>query len=331
MATNGVCLPTTLCVVGHVVSHAIRGSVVTSLVSRNPSFGQRQRLDAVVVAGLLFLHVGAVAALFRFSWFALVLAALLHWLSCSLGVSLAFHRMLSHGSFQPVRWLKLVLVGVGCLAMQGRPFYWVGVHRLHHSDPDGENDPHTPRHGLGWSHVGWMLRQNTGGARRERVVRDLLADPALVWLNRWCPLLQGLSMVAVYAIGSAASAIGFHTSGLSCLLWAVGMRVVVAYHATWLVNSAAHRWGYANYRTRDDARNLWWVALITYGEGWHNNHHAHPNSARIGHRWFEVDASWWALRIFGFARLVRNVKYASSDRETKEAKLFVRAPAVAEP
>jgi len=301
---------------------------MTSIVSPNRSDGKAQPFDKPVVAGLVLLHAAAVAALFHFSWFALGLAALLHWLTCSLGVSLAFHRMLSHRSFRPVRWLELTLVSVGCLAMQGRPFYWVGVHRLHHADPDGPADPHTPRHGLGWAHMGWMLHQNTGGSRRGRVIRDLLADPALVWLNRWCPMIQVLSLVGTYGIGEVARSAGFHTSGLSCLLWAVGARVVVAYHATWLVNSASHRWGYQNYETRDDARNLWWVALITYGEGWHNNHHAHANSARIGQRWFEIDLTWLALRFFETLKLVSKVKRKDFGRSRKAIKFREDNPSV---
>jgi fatty-acid desaturase len=292
------------------------------------SDGHNQPFDVPVLVGLVVLHVSAFAALFRFSWFALGLAVLLNWLVCSLGISAAFHRMLTHRSFKPVRWLQLTLVLIGCLGFQGRPFYWVGVHRLHHADPDGPLDPHTPRHGLAWSHIAWIVRQNTGGKRRDRVIRDLLADRALSWINRWCPLIQVISVVAVYCIGSAAHRFGVQTGGLSCLLWAVSARVVWAYHATWLVNSAAHRWGYTNFATKDDARNLWWVALITHGEGWHNNHHAHPNSARIGLRWFELDPTWWMVRVFEMTRLVRNVKSTVWDRASDGAELLERRPAI---
>jgi fatty-acid desaturase len=274
----------------------------------SPSIAARMPIDWPVLVGLALLHLGAVAAVLWFSWFALGFALLLLWLTSSLGISLAFHRMLAHRSFRPKRWLQLALVAMGCLAMQGRPFYWVGVHRLHHADPDGPMDPHTPRHGLWWSHAGWMLRQNSGGEQRVRVIPDLARDPALTWLNRWTPLLQALSLGAIFGIGEVARAFGLETSGWSCLLWAGGLRVVVAYHATWLVNSATHRWGYVNYPTRDDARNLWWVAILTFGEGWHNNHHAYAHSAKIGHRWFEFDVSWLALRLFALIGLVSSIK-----------------------
>ena len=271
------------------------------------AIGAMAPIDWQVALGLFALHLAAAAALLKFSWFAVGLCLALLWLTSSLGISLGFHRMLAHGSFRPRRWLKLALVTIGCLALQGRPFYWVGVHRLHHADPDGQLDPHTPQHGLWWSHAGWMVRRDTGGERRERVIFDLRRDRSLGWLNLYVPLLQLLSFAAVWAIGEVARATGAATSGLSCLLWGVGVRTVIAYHSTWLVNSAAHRWGYVNYQTRDDARNLWWVAVVSYGEGWHNNHHAHAYSARIGHRWFEIDVSWLALRVFAAFRLVQSI------------------------
>lgn len=273
--------------------------------------------DWPVVVGVVALHLGAIGAIATFSWFALGLTLLMLWLTSSLGISLAFHRMLTHRSFEPKRWLKLTLVCLGCLAFQGRPFYWVGVHRLHHADADGPLDPHTPKHGFWWSHAGWMLKQNTGGAKRERVVQDLVRDRALRWLNRWTPLLQLLSFAAIWGLGEAARTFGINTSGLSCLLWAGSLRVVAAYHSTWLVNSAAHRWGYFNYRTRDNARNLWWVALLSFGEGWHNNHHAYANSARIGHRWFELDVSWMALRLFAAMRWVSAIKLPKAHAESQ--------------
>jgi fatty-acid desaturase len=290
---------------------------MSTLLDRR-SVGAQMPIDWPVALGLTALHLGAVAAPFQFSWFAVGLAVVLLWLTSSLGVSLAFHRMLAHGSFKPKRWLKLALVAVGCLALQGRPIYWVGVHRLHHADPDGPMDPHTPQHGLWWSHIGWMARQDTGGVRRERVVSDLKRDRTLVWLNRYAPLLQLLSFVAVFGIGEFAGAMGVATSGLSCLLWAVGARAVVAYHSTWFVNSAAHRWGYVNYPTRDHARNLWWVALVSFGEGWHNNHHAYAYSARIGHRWFEIDVTFMALRVLAALRLVQSVSLPRNPGSTNK-------------
>lgn len=285
-----------------------RLGVMSLRTASTASIGAQMPIDWPVAAGLLTLHVGAVAAVLWFSWFALLLALVMLWLTCSLGISLGFHRMLTHKSFQPKRWLKLVLVLLGILALQGRPFFWVGVHRLHHRDPDGALDPHTPRHGFFWSHWGWMLREDTGGPKREQAIHDLKSDRILSWMNRWAPLLQLLSILAIFGVGEFAKTRGVATNGWSCVLWAVALRAVVVYHSTWFVNSAAHRWGYINYRTKDDARNLWWVALLTFGEGWHNNHHAFANSARIGHRWFELDLTWLALRSFSALGLVSSIR-----------------------
>lgn len=273
-----------------------------------PAKGRKEPLDWPVLGGLLVLHVGAVAALFQFSWFALTVATFLYWLSCSVGISLGFHRLLSHRSFVVAPWLRTMILAAGCLALQGRPFYWAAVHRLHHRDPDGPNDPHSPRHGLWWAHAAWVVRQNTGGTRRDHVIGDLKRDASLVRLDRYCPWLQLASVIGVWGLGEVGRAAGLETSGVSCVLWGIGMRTVFAYHATWLVNSATHRWGYATYRTQDDARNLWWVALLTFGEGWHNNHHAFPYSARIGHRWFELDPTWILLRLLAALGLVSHVR-----------------------
>jgi fatty-acid desaturase len=278
--------------------------------SRSPALARplREPIDVPVLLGLVALHLAALGALWCFSWFGLGLAVVTYWMTSSLGVSLGFHRMLTHRAFRPVGWLRVLIVVLGCLALQGRPFYWVGVHRLHHADPDGPKDPHSPRHGFWWAHYGWIIRQNTGGSDRARVVSDLRRDRTMVALNRWCPWIQLASTVVMFGIGELARMLGANTSGLSCLCWAVGMRSVVAYHATWLVNSATHRWGYVNYETRDDARNLWWVALLSFGEGWHNNHHARPHSARVGHRWFELDVTWMAVRVLRAFGLVSHVR-----------------------
>jgi sn-1 stearoyl-lipid 9-desaturase len=133
-----------------------------------------------------------------------------------------------------------------------------------------------------------------------------------VWLDRWAFVLQIGSFAALFGLGEVARSWGVATSGVSCLLWAGALRTVVAYHCTWLVNSAAHRWGYVNYSTHDHAKNLWWVALVSFGEGWHNNHHAHAYSAKIGHRWFELDVTWMLLRVLALLRLVSAIHLPKS-------------------
>lgn len=204
------------------------------------------------------------------------------------GVSLGFHRLLAHRSFQTHRPMRIVLAVLGSLAMQGGPIWWVSMHRLHHRHPDTEQDLHSPRRGLLWAHAGWLLVQRPGfhGASDYAPWAGSVGKEAMMrWLDRWELALQAALWAGLYAVG-----------GWTCLLWGGPIRLVCTWHATWLVSSAAHRWGTRRYETCDDARNCWWVALLTFGEGWHNNHHYAPYSARHGHTSWELDLGWLALR-----------------------------------
>jgi stearoyl-CoA desaturase (delta-9 desaturase) len=179
----------------------------------------------------------------------------------------------------------------------------VVTHRIHHAHTDAPGDPHTPRDGGWWSHIGWML---TGPAQHydwsvvEHYAPDLVNDRFHVWLNRlyWVPLV--LLAVALLAFG-----------GWSFVMWGIFFRVTFNLHATWLVNSATHMWGRRRFLTRDDSKNNWWVALLTFGEGWHNNHHAYPTSARHGLAWYEIDLNWWGIRVMQFLHLARAIKLVS--------------------
>jgi fatty-acid desaturase len=246
-------------------------------------------------------HVAALAAPFCFTVEALVLAVLLSWLTGAIGVCVGFHRLLTHDGFQTYRPVRCALALLGSLAGEGSPLMWVAAHRQHHQFSDQPGDPHSPRDGFWWSHFLWML--STPGSRvwaerYRRYVPDLLRDPFLRFLDRrwlWLHGAMGLLLFGIgWAVGNAPMAVSF-------LVYGLFVRLVYVFHITWLVNSATHRWGYRNYDTTDDSRNLWWVALLTYGEGWHNNHHAHPRLARHGHRWWEVDMNYWFIR--GLQRL----------------------------
>lgn len=249
---------------------------------------------------LALLHVGAVAALFVFSWRALVVAIFLWWLTASLGVGMGFHRQLTHRSYKTSKLVEYFLTVCGTLALEGGHILWVVTHRIHHAHTDGPGDPHTPRDGGWWSHIGWML---TGPAQQyDRSVvahyaPDLVQDRFHMWLNRfyWLPLVfLGLALLVF--------------GGWAYLTWGIFFRVTFNLHATWLVNSATHMWGKRRFATRDNSRNNGWVALVTFGEGWHNNHHAHPTSARHGLAWYEFDLNWWGIRVMQFLRLAKSVK-----------------------
>jgi fatty-acid desaturase len=252
---------------------------------------------------LALFHVGAIAALFMFSWKALAVAIGLWWITASLGVGMGFHRLLTHRGYRTPKLVEYFLTFCGALALEGGHIQWVVTHRIHHAHTDVPGDPHTPRDGGWWSHIGWMLKGNAQAHDAAVVARyapDLVKDKFHVWLNRvyWVPLVL---------LGFALLTLG----GWPYLMWGIFFRVTVNLHATWLVNSASHMWGKRRFATRDDSKNNWWVALLTFGEGWHNNHHAYPTSARHGLAWYEIDLNWWGIRVMQFLRLAKAVKLVS--------------------
>ncbi|HEY1497363.1 MAG TPA: fatty acid desaturase [Candidatus Solibacter sp.] len=274
---------------------------------------KRDGVNWITVTAFAVFHLGAVAALFFFSWPAFFAAAFLYWASLSLGIGMGYHRLLTHRSYQVPKWLEHSLAVCGTLALEGGPIFWVATHRVHHQFSDKQGDPHTPRDGKWWSHIVWMMVGDVthcDSVACAKYAPDMAADPFYVWLSHyhWVPLT---------VVGIALLAIG----GLPFLLWGVFFRVTVGLHATWMVNSLTHLWGARRFDTRDDSRNNWFVAALSFGEGWHNNHHAHPTSARHGLAWYEVDISWMTIRLLqalGFAKAVKVAKIGQA-RERKVA------------
>ena len=249
---------------------------------------------------MVVFHAGAVAALFMFSWEALAAAVILWWVSGSIGIGMGFHRLLTHRGYKTPRAVEYFMTLCGTLALEGGPIDWVVTHRIHHAHTDADGDPHTPRDGRWWAHMGWILRgraQQHGAAVMNRYAPDLMKDRFHVLLNRvyWVPLT---------VLGVALLAFG----GWAVLMWGVFFRVTYGLHVTWLVNSATHLWGTRRFHTADDSTNSWWVALLTFGEGWHNNHHAHPTSARHGLAWYELDVNWWGIRTLQLLGLAKDIK-----------------------
>jgi len=243
-------------------------------------------------------HLGALAALFEFRWSALAVFAITWVLTENVGIGVAYHRLLTHRGYVVPKWLEYSLALLGTMALQGSPIYWVAVHRLHHQFTDKPGDPHSPREGKWWSHAGWILNGSlhNNSAILERYAPDLMKQGFYRWLNRfhWLP---------VTVLGVALLLAG----GWPWVLWGIFLRVTLGLHVTWLVNSATHMWGSRRFETRDDSRNNWWVALLTGGEGWHNNHHAFPVSARHGMAWYELDVNYlgiWVLQKLGLATKV---------------------------
>ena len=262
---------------------------------RAPLPPRQRRLKAGTTGFMLAMHVGAVVALLpRFwSWQALLALAILYWTTV-LGVTMGLHRLVAHRSFATPLWLERLLVLMGALACQSGPIEWVGLHRHHHKFSDQPTDHHDAGRGLWWAHSAWMLHEIPALSQVERLTSDLQGDGFYRWLDRWFLLLQLPLGAILYTYGEWA---GVHGGGLGLVLWAIPLRLVIVYHVTWLVNSATHAFGYRNFDCPDRSRNCWWVALLTFGEGWHNNHHAYPHSARHGLRWFELDVTWLHIRL----------------------------------
>ncbi|MCS7020841.1 MAG: fatty acid desaturase [Gemmataceae bacterium] len=269
------------------------------------------------VAVIVLMHATAVLALtpYLFVWWGIPLVWVGNFLFGSLGINLGYHRMLTHQAVRFPRPLEQLWVILGVCSLEGSPLWWACTHRLHHQHSDGEEDPHTPQRGFFWSHVGWIYTVDPRRYSLEtyaRYVPDLLEDRFLRWLHRgqrWL-VVWLVHAVLLLVLGGVVAVLLKESRqeqiqlALQLGVWGLAVRTVYVWHITWLVNSAAHRWGYRNYVTADHSRNNWLVALLTNGEGWHNNHHAAPRACAQGHRWWEIDLT------FSFVRLLERLGLA---------------------
>ncbi len=279
----------------------------TRFVAPVPTMGKAKKargINWLTSVFMVIFHVLSVVALFFFTWKGLIAFAVLYVLAINVGIGMGYHRLLTHRGYKVPRWLEYAIATCATLSLEGGPIFWVATHRVHHQHSDREGDPHSPNEGTWWSHMGWIVTGQSLHAETavlSRYAPDLSRDKFHVALSKyhWVPLTTaGLILLA--------------WGGWPVVLWGIYLRVTVGLHATWLVNSATHIWGSRRFETRDDSRNSWWVALLTGGEGWHNNHHAHPVSARHGLRWYEFDPNYygiWLLKMLGLARDVKIAQY----------------------
>ncbi len=285
------------------------------MTDKTENINKRARLNWNTSIFMIIFHAGAIAALFMpFTWQILGVTIVLWWISGSVGIGVGFHRLLTHRGYKTPKWMEYLLTLGGLLSLEGGAINWVVTHRIHHSQTDKPGDPHTPRDGTWWAHMGWILRgtsQQHDKATMLRYAPDLMKDPVHVWMNHlyFVPLI--LSGIVLLAMG-----------GWPMMFWGVFFRVTVGLHFTWLVNSATHLWGTRRFETTDDSTNSWWVALLTFGEGWHNNHHAHPRAAKHGLTWYEIDVNWWSIRVMKMLGLAKNIRLISreqiADAESRE-------------
>ncbi|MFC5524347.1 acyl-CoA desaturase [Rhodanobacter ginsengisoli] len=221
-----------------------------------------------------------------------------------------YHRYFSHRTFQTSRAVQFLFALIGASCVQRGPLWWAAHHRRHHRVTDTPADPHSPGiHGFLWSHVGWFLTPRNFRTDLARVP-DLAKYPELRWLDRFDIAIPLLLAVGMYGLGvllqHAAPQLG--TSGGQMLVWGFFVSTIVLFHATVTINSLAHRYGRRRFETKDNSRNNVWLALLTFGEGWHNNHHFFPGSSRQGFRWWEVDLTWYGLKLMAALGLVRGLK-----------------------
>lgn len=296
--TPGAAEPTTT---GH--SEAL---APTSLL---PEAVQPLRVNWIYSVTIGAIHVLALLAFvpYFFSWVGVIVMLLgIH--VFGQGITIGYHRLLTHRSFRCPKWVEHCFAILGISCFEDSPVRWVVVHRIHHVHSDEQPDPHSPIVNFLWSHFGWLMvrnRQTHSISATDKFAKDLLRDPFYMYLEKrpYAQLLIALAQIPVFFAAGMAG--GLWTSGgdpwsglqlgLSLVVWGVYVRVVAVWHITWSVNSLSHMFGYQNYDTGERSRNNWLVALLTVGEGWHNNHHEDPSAASVQHRWWEIDISYYEI------------------------------------
>lgn len=275
-----------------------------------PAGVQSRRVRWGYTISIVVMHGLALLALWPalFSWAGVVCCVVGLYVFGTLGVNLGFHRLLTHRSFKCPRWVERAVAILGVCCLQEGPARWVAIHRKHHQHSDEEPDPHSPLVAFVWGHCGWLMLENRDSDTfhlLQRYSRDLVTQPFYFKLER------RLNWLWVYAAHALIIALAGLVAGLvleptferalwlaaSIVVWGVFVRTVVVWHITWSVNSLSHMWGYRTFtRTGENSRNNWFVALISNGEGWHNNHHGDQRSAAHGHRWWELDVTYLSIR-----------------------------------
>ena len=274
-----------------------------------PPAVESTRIVWLYLVPIVVLHVLALFALvpWLFSWtgfWTMVVGVFFF----GQGINMCYHRLLAHRSFKVPRWLERQMVVVALCCLEDTPIKWVSTHRFHHVHSDERDDPHSPLVAFLWGHIGWLMWHNRDTRSIDtyhRYSRDMLDDPFYLKLERTKlgPAIYAAHAFLFYLVGAA---IGFALSGtllgsvqmgLSLLVWGVIVRTVAVWHITWSVNSLTHLFGYRSYQTKDNSRNNWLVALLAVGEGWHNNHHHDPASATVQHRWWEIDPTYYGIKL----------------------------------
>lgn len=282
-----------------------------------------QQIDWLRVVPFLGIHLACFGIIWvGFSWFALSFAIAMYAIRM-FAVTGFYHRYFSHKAFRTTRVFQFILAVFGASAVQRGPLWWASHHRHHHVNSDDESDAHSPvQHGFLWSHIGWFLSTKNFATQTDRV-KELAKYVELRWLDRFDVIVPILLATGIYGLGEllAAYAPSLHTNGLQLLVWGFALSTVVLYHATFTVNSLAHVWGKRRYATSDQSRNNFWIAIVTLGEGWHNNHHHFPGSAKQGFYWWEIDLTYYGLKTLAALGLIWDLRTIPLEiRESRKIK-----------
>jgi stearoyl-CoA desaturase (delta-9 desaturase) len=271
---------------------------------------REDRIDWLRAAPFVALHLACIGVIWvGVSPIALIVAAALYAVRM-FALTGFYHRYFAHRTFKTSRAVQFVFAMIGASCVQRGPLWWAAHHRHHHRHTDTPQDPHSPRvHGFLWSHVGWFLTPRNFRTELSRVP-DLAKFPELRWLDRYDIAIPVVLAVCLYGLGVLLHHVapGLGTTGGQMLIWGFFVSTVVLFHATVTINSLAHRFGNRHYDTKDDSRNNVWLALLTFGEGWHNNHHFFPGSSRQGFRWYQIDLTWYGLKLMSAMGLVSGLK-----------------------
>jgi fatty-acid desaturase len=294
-------------------------TIARSLAARCPADSARPvQIAWNFATGIICYHIVALLAFLPwfFSWTGVISALLSLYVFGVLGINIGYHRLLAHKSFGCPKWLERTFAIFGVCCLQGSPIRWVAIHRRHHQYADEERDPHSPLVNFFWAHVGWVIAKVDNQLQLyDRYSKDLVRDKFYAWIDGrwWWWKIVFISWGVFFFGGFIAELLRGGTImqatrvGLSLLVWGVFVRTVVHWHLTWAVNSVSHLWGYRNYETPDHSRNNIILGVLANGEGWHNNHHADPRSARHGHKFWELDVAWLTIRFLRLIGLATNV------------------------
>ncbi len=274
-------------------------------VDNNP-----EKIEFLRILPFILLHLACFTVFFvGFSATALIIAVLLYALRM-FAITGFYHRYFAHKAFKTSRFVQFIFAFLAASSAQRGPLWWASHHRHHHANSDKPDDSHSPvQHGFFWSHISWFLTNKNFNSKNERV-KDLLVYPELKFLDRFDVIAPLFLATSLYALGAALEiyAPHLHTSGLQLLVWGFVISTVVLYHMTFTVNSLAHVWGGRRFNTSDESRNNSLIALLTLGEGWHNNHHHFPSAARQGFYWWEIDLTYYGLKILSALGLIWDLR-----------------------